>query len=346
MRIPPLQSAAYPFGPQWTTPQFTLLELNRLCMHLAVFIGIDKARGCFVPLGNGFIVKVGDHLQIMTAAHIFSDFSNRLWDRPRHAFAGADPLGDLQESQQRIGRMIKGGLVKVLLHTGGALEGPTELLDIIFVSCGNNIEEHDVALVQCTLPTAASLERPPVLLIDTEHFNFTVPVVLAGLSPPKEYWEVPFESAETLRRVRWHAYVRAGYVGEIDPLGGPHLMRRYRVNIPTMPGMSGGPMIRIRPPLGVDVGGPVGGLLPVWTAVGVISKGKLGEHGPGHCPDGETLVYAISDVGLLSVKLKEGMLDLVEQTQRGYIESYQTVLADILAGKHSQTVPNKGPDSV
>src|SRR5450631_3846723 len=101
MNIPPLRSAKYPLASQWATPLLTELRLNRLCTHLAVFVAVDKKRGSFVTLGNGFIMIVGDHLQMMSASHLFSDFANRLWDRAPHAFTGITAAEDLREAQER-----------------------------------------------------------------------------------------------------------------------------------------------------------------------------------------------------------------------------------------------------
>jgi hypothetical protein len=60
----------------------------------------------------------------------------------------------------------------------------------------------------------------------------------------------------------------------------------YRVNIPSLPGMSGGPLIALRPTENPD--------LSVVTALGVVSSARLGL--PillDHCEEGETWVSPI-----------------------------------------------------
>jgi hypothetical protein len=332
MHLPPLRSANHPHFPQWAKPLLTKSDLNSFCRRLAMIIGVNHAQRILEPLGNGFVVMASGHLQILSASHLFSDFANRLWERPRHAPVGTDAVADLVERQRRIRRLLEEGLVKVFLQCGDSPRAPTVLQDISGLSCGTDIFECNVALLQCALPAGFDAQQFPILLIDREDFDFTEPVALAGFVVDKDLWKIPFGQEEKLRMLRSQSCIRVGYVADTEPGTNTSagLLRSYRVNIPTLPGMSGGPMVRIRPPLGVDVTAAAG-TRPVWTAAGVISYALQGEASTDHCADGETRVYAMGDVGLLSGEFAEGMVTVEEEIRRGWMPTYEGLQAHVRA---------------
>jgi hypothetical protein len=332
MHLPPLRSAKFPNLPQWAKPLLTKSDLNSLCRRLVMIIGVNQAEGILESLGNGFVVMASGHLQILSAAHLFSDFANRLWDGPRPAFVGTAAVADLVAQQERIRRTLKEGLIKVLIQCGDPAQTSTQLLDVSGLSCATAIVEGDVALLQCALPAGFHAQQFPILLIDKEDFDFTEPVALAGFVPDKDLWKIPFGQKENLRTLRSQFSIRVGYVAEVEPRADTSagLPRRYRVNVPTLPGMSGGPMVRIRPPLGVDATAAAGAR-PVWTAAGVISSALEGEASGNHCPDGETRVYAMSDVGLLSAEFAEGVVTVEEEIRRGWMPTYEGLQAHVKA---------------
>jgi hypothetical protein len=81
MRIPRLFDWKNPNGPQWEVPVLTEADLDALSEILVMFVGYDPRPGTpdrCEALGSGFIVAAGRTLVAISAAHIFSWWTDQI----------------------------------------------------------------------------------------------------------------------------------------------------------------------------------------------------------------------------------------------------------------------------
>ena len=268
-----------PGGPQWIVPELSQSELDELAQASVMFIGHDPSTpNRTVALGSGFIVGVADTLIVATASHIFSWWADKIHPPAPHALRGVE--GDRDDLVSRLQKLIREGRIAACVTRRQALRGM--MLPIVGLAINSNPRELDVGFVQLGIPPTASAQEFGILPIDADYFSFRDPVLLAGFvggGRELSIGELPFEAGFYELQIA----VRAGRVGELVMQPDGHRAPMYRVNIPSLPGMSGGPLIVLRP--AADPG------LSVVTAVGVISSSRLGS--PillDHCEEGETWV--------------------------------------------------------
>ncbi len=306
MFIPTLCTPATPRAPVWAElSQLPPAEVRMLLSKLALIVGYNGETGMIETLGTGVIVGNTDTVYVLSALHILTGFADRTFGpAPRTAFTG---LGDEHGVQySRMARLIDEGRVKVLVE----FRNPGELVELdVWNASGGTDERHlDIVLLQCLRSDAPiEMDRITSLAIDTDPIDLNEPMVMAGLVGGKA---VPFDKqSDSMFGGRCRALVRAGYVGEIaeDPEGGRPGGTLWRANMPSEPGMSGGPLIRLRYPRGQSVQVVGAAVMQVLTVVGIVSRGRPGGmFAPLHCPEGETWVTPVSRADVLTTRHADG----------------------------------------
>jgi hypothetical protein len=224
-------------------------EIAMLNRQLVALIGYDQSKGEVKGLGSGFTIGVrGPDVYVLTAAHILLGFAREIIDankRP-HAFAGI--VGDEEEDGRKVTKIVERGLVKALVRHENS--GEVVEMDLWSVAAGLDELDCDVALLQCR---AAGPEGPPNVIecfpLDLDPLDSDETVVIAG------FFQAPivkFEDADGVRAFRNTMIMRAGRVMEVTTATGWNRGRFpvIRSLIPSFPGMSGGPLLRLRYPRG------------------------------------------------------------------------------------------------
>jgi hypothetical protein len=269
-------------GPQWIVPELSEDEVGELYEATVMFIGYDRSKpDQTVVLGSGFIVGVADTLIVATASHIFTWWTDCLQPPAPHGLRGLE--GERADLMRRLQKVVQDGAIAACVTPRGERSGM--ILSIVGLAINSNPRDLDVGFVQLGLSPSVRAKDFRVLPIDADAFSFRDPVLMAGyigggrrLSNEEQH----FGAGLYEQRLA----VRAGRVGELANQADGHRSAMYRVNIPSLAGMSGGPLIVLRE---TD-----NGALSLVTAVGVISSSRLGT--PvllNHCEEGETWVSPI-----------------------------------------------------
>jgi len=306
MRHPPLKSLLNPTGPDWVAPFLPDDELTGIRHSLALLVGYDTQAGVVRVLGSGYIVHTDDTVYVVTATHVLMEFC-------KHALGPhiRTPLEDAEawreKEKQRLGQVFAHGSIKVLVETVRSTE--VIQLDVRHASFGTDEQGLDVAIVQCAYSDRTERltdGRFTPLLLDLDPVTSSEVLFMAGFANLPT--EIPLGEAERIGKLRSNRniVVRGGYVREVtDKADGYHkgavLMR---ANMPSEPGMSGGPLMRKREPRGRP--GVFGGVFQwTYTAIGIVSRSRCGgmfEHFENR--DGETWVVPISELAKLSVTFR------------------------------------------
>lgn len=269
-------------GPQWIEAELSESELDELLEATVMFLGHHPASpGRAVVLGSGVIVGVTDTIIVATASHIFTWWADQIRPSAPHPLRGV--TGDREDVMRRVKEIVMQDCIVAGVTPMGALGGV--MLPIVGLAINSDPRELDVGFVQLKLPSRTDRSNFRVLPIDADHISFRDPILLAGyVGGGREYpnGEGPFDAGIYEQKIA----VRAGRIGDLvkDPEG--HRSPMYRVNIPSLPGMSGGPLMVLRPTVSEG--------LSIVTTAGVISSSRLGS--PfllNHCEEGETWVSPI-----------------------------------------------------
>ena len=270
-------------GPQWIQPELSASEREELSEATVMFIGHDPAApNRAVVLGSGFIVGVADTLIVATASHIFTWWAEKIQPSAPHALKGL--VGDRDDVMRRLQAVILDRRIVACVNPMRTLNGM--MLPIVGLAINSNPRDLDVGFVQLGIPPHADRDSFRTLPIDADPFSFQDPVLMAGyVGGGREFsiGEQPWAAGIYEQKIA----VRAGRVAELVSEPDGHRSPMYRVNIPSLPGMSGGPLIVMRP---IESKG-----LSLVTAAGVISSSRLGS--PillNHCEEGETWVSPIT----------------------------------------------------
>jgi hypothetical protein len=323
MKLPRLYSLNNPAAPQWAVPELDESEIDALYQGIVSFVGYDPRSGSnreCVVIGSGVLVGIDETLIVISAAHIFSWWADRIMPPVRHALSVLQD--DMEDLKNRVQQVVLNGYIKAFVIPREPHEGC--ICDITGLSFNPNPSDMDVAIAQLAIPTGVPVDKFRILPIDSDPFPFTEPVLIAGFTDGGRSLgaeENPFprglyELALT---------VRAGYVGGLVNKPDGFRSPMYRVNIPSAPGMSGGPMILFRP-MSYMVEPQI-----VATTAGIISRSRIGT--PfllNHHEGGETWVCPIASA-LCRKVYRDGELHLLnEEVKRGAIPSYGRVARSVV----------------
>jgi hypothetical protein len=330
MRIPQLYDWINPNAPQWEVPALTEADLDTLSEILVMFVGYDPRPGtlnrCEV-LGSGFIVAAERTLVVISAAHIFSWWTDRILPATPHALRGVQ--GDIEDLERRVRRVVESGHIKAFISPQGMQTGC--ICSIEGMSFNANPRDMDIAVIQLSMPTGKSPHDFRILPIDADPFSFQEPVLMAGFTGGGRTLsgeEEPFPHGLYQQELT----VRAGRIGEYVAQPDGFRSPMYRVNIPSLGGMSGGPLILWR---SVEY---IVGTDSIATAVGVVSGSRL--ETPillNHCEDGETWASPIISALSRSMHTQQGLVTLSEEIKRGRIPTFGTVARSVVWKKDPAT---------
>jgi hypothetical protein len=314
MRIrPKLMSWDNPHGPQWVVPGLSRNEFRQLSLATVMFVARDPNDSeKYATLGSGFIIGVANTLLVATASHIFTEWVDKVCPPPTNMMRGM--AGDRDDLNRRLERLIKSH--GILASVGREPPLASLLLPIVGMAINSTPRDVDAGVVQLALPKEIVGESFTTIPIDIDPVSYVDPVLLAGFVGGGG--RVPRDQ-EALTAVGCYfehkLEVRAGRVGQLEERPGGYLSAMYRVKIPSLPGMSGGPLIALRP---VEDGGA-----SILTAVGVISSERLSS--PilyDNCPDGETLVSPMATMLGRRVLLDGVPTTLSDAVRNGTLPSF------------------------
>ncbi len=322
MRFPVLQSPANPNAPRSAPAILTPLELNKLARCMVAILGVDRVDGRFEVLGTGFVIAAGaGHLQILTASHVIRDFLNKLSYQKSHALQGLDIEEDLRVEKRRFEKLMRDGSVQViqlLFQAGSPPNQKAVLQDVQWMNFGADPRYSDLALLQCPFPEGTTLRDFALLAFDDDPLDASDAVALAAFDFLLEERFIPFDDEAGLNRLRTRIRIDSGFItGHIEPeiVHGYRSHKRFNAGIPTRGGMSGGPMIRVRFPLGPPPKLIWAPSIDLLTASGVISRGL----------EDETEIVAIEEARHFEAMFADGPLTIGQQIERKMILTYTDI---------------------
>jgi len=312
MHIPSLFNNANPGAPRWAVPVLDPIETRDVSESIVMFVCSHPMTQVTVQWGSGVIVAaLEDSMWIVSAAHLFTDWMNSA-ER-----ASSSPPGD-SDAASRLQQYLERDVFRVVVNFDYPIGRRSCKLEA--VSLSRNANAADVALLRVRYPPLASSRHVSVLPLDLETFPGWAPVVIAGYSGAEAHaghddhrWQGYGEGSTR------DLYCRVGHVAErISEFGGVHAPM-YGISIPSLPGMSGGPVILDR-----NFIDEVVRVLPRPTrfplaVVGIISRDGSKAELPDSCRDGETWASPISHV--LDLSVAEGW-SLRDAILRGKIRAY------------------------
>jgi hypothetical protein len=316
MKIPQLYDWANPTAPKWSPVEPTREELDSLSEACVMILGYDPrpdAEDRYVVLGSGFLISTLDRLTILTAAHIFTWWTDQIRPPAQHALRGAS--GDHEDAGARLRFVLEQGYIVAAISLRG-VGGGGICCRIEHFSSNVRPADMDIAVVQVSLPTGKGPADFHVLRLDADRFDFREPVLMAGYIGGGR--SIALDSDQLFGAAYWEQKfaIRAGKVAEYVSDSTHQHRYMYRVSMPSLPGMSGGPLIVPR---------PMDGILGVGfepTAVGVVSSSGFAQ--PfllDHCEDGETWVTPIAHALARKVNTTAGLCTLSEAIKNGSIDA-------------------------
>lgn len=320
MYFPPLRSIdlrSNPGGPRWSDVQLSQQELDAILRRMVMVIGWDDTTGVSCVLGSGFLVGTEPDLIAITASHILTEWADRVRPPRRHAFSGLH--GDDEDLRNRLNQLVQKNLIRAALRC--PTPGVYCICQVDSLTFTANPRQIDVASMKLRGAAEAGVTGFSAFPVDIEPGRWQGPVVIAGFTRGSS-WEPPKDGEHTFR-IQQNLVVRAGYSrGRIaEPPGFTSPM--YQLNIPSEPGMSGGPVLALRSETGA---------LPLIisphaqihsTAIGVVSRDCIA---PTVLVDGsdpgETWATPIEDAYLLRLGWRDRSVYFGELVRDGRIKTY------------------------
>lgn len=242
MQFPPLLSAANPSGPRWSDVHLTTKEVDQLFRGLVMIVGFNDQTGVSEVLGSGFLVGVIPHLLVLTATHVITEWADKVRPPARNSFAAL--LGDTG-LRGRVQDLINANLIRAVVH---CCPETYRLCKIASISITANPRVMDVSCLRLVPPANTKPQDFGSIRIDADSYPWDEPVLMAGFAQgsswtPPAIEDQPFSLTQNM-------CVRVGYCrGVVEkPLGMTYPM--FQLNMPSLPGMSGGPILALRYPNG------------------------------------------------------------------------------------------------
>jgi trypsin-like peptidase len=242
VRFPVLLSETNPFGPRWCDAGLSRNEYWQLMRGLVMLVGFDSRTGITEVLGSGFLVGTAPHLLALTATHVISLWVDRIDPPKRHAFSGLP--GDDRDLRARVQKVLNANHLYAVVNT---YDGAYHHCHIASISITGSPRVMDVSCLRLVLPEGTQRSEFEPFQIDAEPYSADEPVLVAGFTAgsicerPDETGRIKCRQVLTARVGRYRGLVER-------PPGFTFPMAR--LDMQTLPGMSGGPVLAIRYPQG------------------------------------------------------------------------------------------------
>jgi hypothetical protein len=280
-------------------------------------VGFNDHTGITEVLGSGFLVGSVPHLLALTATHVITEWADKVRPPATNTFAALLGESDLDK---RVQQLINANLIRAVVHCGP--EGH-RLCKIGSISFTANPRTVDVACLRLIRPSTVKPQNIGAIRIDADEYLWDEPVLIAGFVQGSQW--TPPEIEDGPLNLTQNMCVRVGFCrGLIEkPQGMKYPM--FQLNMPSLPGMSGGPVFAFRYPNGRPR------LISTFpsthlTAIGIISRDYMTQPCllDGSDP-GETLATPIEDAYLMNLALSStDKAYLGDVVKRGVILSYGT----------------------
>lgn len=320
MDFPPLRTHKSPAGPIWVSAALSRAEMAYLRRRIVTFVCRDPHEGTVHALGSGFIVGAANQILVLTAAHLFVEWLDRIRPAAQHALRGLVSDADvLQEWRARFAAAQKEQIFQAVVNPSISVD--PQQRRIAALSLFPIISRNDTAIVQLDMPAGVGPGDLGMIMIDSDPFPKDAVVFMAGIAGSERRVARTTEAAINGLEIRVHA----GHIAEYSPRADGYLIPMYRANMPSLNGMSGGPALVVRRAL--RPGGIIlAGQEVVPTAVGIVSRGQFGRLAApvllDHCEEGETWFSPITLVLGQRVSMPDGNLRLSELIERGVVADY------------------------
>jgi hypothetical protein len=320
MDFPPLRSLdlrTNPTGPRWSDVRLSAEELDAFLRRMVMIIGWDDTRGTSCVLGSGFLVGTEPDLIAITASHVLTEWADHVRPPRPHAFSGLH--GDDEDLRKRLNDLVQRNLIRAALRC--ETPGLYCICQIDSLTFTANPRQIDVACMKLRGAAEAGVGGFSAFPIDVEPGRWEGPVLMAGFMKGS-WWEPPTGDGQKFR-LEQSFVVRVGYCRErvTEPPGFECAM--YQLNMPSEPGMSGGPVLARRSQTGETprIISPYAQIHP--TVIGVISRDCIAPTVlfDGSDP-GETWAAPIEDAYLLRLGWRDRSVYFGEVVRDGRIKSY------------------------
>jgi hypothetical protein len=320
MYFPALRSLdcrANPGGPRWANVRLAAGELDYILWRMAMIVAWDDRRGEARVLGSGFLVGTQPDLIALTATHVLTEWADKARPPGPHAFSGLQ--GDEDDLRRRLDELVQKNLIRVIVRCGPA--GRSCMCQVGALTFTAHPRDIDVASITLRRPTEALPFEFHAFAIDVEPNRWDGEVLIAGFAEGSS-WTPPPDDQNTFD-LKQNLVVRAGYCrGRIaEPPG--YRCPMYQLNMPSVAGMSGGPVLALRSETGERprIISPEFVVQP--TAIGIVSRDCIAPTVliDGSDP-GETWAAPIEDAYLLRLGWRDKSVYFGEVVRDGRIQSF------------------------
>jgi hypothetical protein len=320
MYFPPLRSLnslANPGGPRWADVQLSAQELDALLRRMVMVVGWDDTLGESKVLGSGYLVGTEPDLIAITATHVLTEWADKVRPTRRHAFSGLK--GDDEDLRRRLDDLVQQNLIRAVVRCKPA--GTYCMCQVGSLTFTTSPRDIDVATMTLRGAKEANAGEFEAFAVDLDPGRWDGAVLIAGFV--KGSWWTPPHEGEGTFRLAQSLVMRAGYSrGRVlEPPGFRCPM--YQLNMPSMAGMSGGPVLALRTPTG-DLPRIISSQSGMQvTAIGIVSRDYIA---PSILIDGsdagETWAVPIEDAYLLRLRWQGRSVYFGEVVRDGRIKSY------------------------
>lgn len=244
----------------WQPVELSQHDEMNVRKQLALIIGFNGNTGLIEPIGTGILLGTVPAPNILTAAHVLWGFISKVYGpAPRTGLsqAGSDPIDELP----RFRRILDEGKIAAVIE---ANDGSIHVLSLNMVSLGED-RANDIALLESPDKVLFSRLACPMLL-DVAPIDRFETYFMAGFA---EMTSLALDERELSRagEMRGKLVIRASRISDIttDAPGARAGLPMWLLPAPSEPGMSGGPLMRLRFPYRNQAS--------IFTAVGATSRG-------------------------------------------------------------------------
>jgi len=242
VRIPSLRSPENPTASKWHEFELGDAEARHLRRHLALMVGYDPETKMVEKIGSGFNIGTVPFLLFMTSSNVLIQYTNRVLG-PLDSTQLAD---EVREQEKRICQMFDSGRIKVIVEFADS--SGVRAVDVAEARFGDS-RYNDYAVLRALEYDEFREHNFLNMPMDFQPIDGSEQFVMAGFSGSGE---APISDVPSLARLRVKLVVRAAGVvpGSLQASNSPVGSLGLRVDMPCEPGMAGGPLFRVRTPLG------------------------------------------------------------------------------------------------